>query len=192
MTPELASYWLLAIWYVTWWVPALWSPKAVARPPSGTSILDRIVVMVGVAALFWAPVIRAGGPVALTPLWTAPSAVGWALFAGEVASIAFCWWARVHMGRLWSGLVTAKADHHIVDTGPFRMVRHPIYTGVIAAAVFLGLIKATPVALVGAALFLVGFWMTARKEEVFLRQQLGAEAYDAYARVTPMFFALPR
>ena len=74
----------------------------------------------------------------------------------------------------------------MIDTGPYRFVRHPIYTGVIAAGGFTAVIEASPAAIVGAALIGLGFWLTARSEERFLRQELGAEAYDVYARRTPM------
>ena len=50
------------------------------------------------------------------------------------AGLAFCWWARLHLGAMWSGTVTRKDDHHIVDTGPYGLVRHPIYTGLIFSA----------------------------------------------------------
>ena len=87
---------------------------------------------------------------------------------------------------MWSGLTTVKADHRVVDTGPYRWVRHPIYTGVIAAALFTAAIEASVSGFLGFALIALGFWMTARIEEAFLRQELGAEAYDAYAKRTPM------
>ena len=78
--------------------------------------------------------------------------------------------------------MTLKEGHHIVDTGPYGLVRHPIYAGVMFAALATALMSASPVALVGAALTAVGFSMTARIEEGFLRRELGADAYDAYAR----------
>src|SRR5438445_12979167 len=45
------------------------------------------------------------------------------------------WWARIHLGRLWSSNVTRKKNHHVVDSGPYGIVRHPIYTGVIVASI---------------------------------------------------------
>ena len=186
MSAEHASYWLCAIWYVTWWIPALWSQKAARRLPAGAGNLDRLITGVGATLVFLVITPRPGRPSLFAPLWTASPTVNWALVLVMLASFAFCWWARVHMGRLWSGLVTVKPDHYVVDTGPFRLVRHPIYSGVIAAALCVALIKATPAALVGEVLFALGFWLTARKEERFLRESLGADAYDAYARKTGM------
>jgi protein-S-isoprenylcysteine O-methyltransferase Ste14 len=45
----------------------------------------------------------------------------------------FSVWARVHIGRNWSGVVTIKEGHELVDTGPYALVRHPIYTGLLVA-----------------------------------------------------------
>ena len=64
-------------------------------------------------------------------LWRTPVALAWAMVAVVFAGLLFTWWARIHLGRLWSSSVTRKADHHVVDTGPYGIVRHPIYTGII-------------------------------------------------------------
>jgi protein-S-isoprenylcysteine O-methyltransferase Ste14 len=86
--------------------------------------------------------------------------------------------------------VTLKEDHRIVDTGPYGLVRHPIYSGVMFAALMTALLKASPAAMAGFVLVCVGFAMTARIEERFLRSQLGTHAYDAYSRRAPML--IPR
>jgi protein-S-isoprenylcysteine O-methyltransferase Ste14 len=187
MSAELASYFLFGAWYVTWWIPALWSAKVAKRPAPSADVTDRALAGIGAVLLFFVPVAGPpGGSWLQAHLWAEPAILGWALVGCMVAAFAFCWWARLHLGRLWSGLVTTKEGHRIVDTGPYRLVRHPIYTGVIAAAACVGLIKATPVSLVGAVAMAIGFWLTARKEERFLRQELGEAAYDAYSRRTPM------
>ncbi len=186
MSAVQAGYWLWAIWYFTWWIPALWAAKPTARPRRGGANLDRLLALVGAILLFPTPLAHPGWFGLCWPLWRLPLAVGWGLVGLMIAGFAFCWWARVHLGRLWSGLVTLKSDHRIVDTGPYRLVRHPIYSGVMVALVCVALIKATPLALAGGALLIAGFWMTARKEERFLRQELGEDAYDAYSRRTAM------
>jgi protein-S-isoprenylcysteine O-methyltransferase Ste14 len=103
-----------------------------------------------------------------------------------LAGFAFAWWARLHLGRLWSGFVTRKADHRIIDSGPYRIVRHPIYTGIIVAAIAMAIAKGTIYAVAGALLAILSFWVKARLEEKFLREQLGPETYDAYRRRVPM------
>ena len=51
------------------------------------------------------------------------------------AGLGFAVSARVHLGRNWSGIVTVKEDHALVRTGPYRVVRHPIYTGLLLALI---------------------------------------------------------
>ncbi len=115
-----------------------------------------------------------------------PAGFQWALVGLALAGFAFCWWARLTLGTLWSSSVTRKADHHIVEAGPYAFVRHPIYTGLIGAAVATAAIRASALALLGLALMIFGFWLKARLAERFLRAELGPDAYDAYARRTGM------
>ena len=103
-----------------------------------------------------------------------------------MVGLVFTWWARIHLGRLWSSSVTKKADHRIVDTGPYAIVRHPIYTGVLVAIYATAAMKGAPLSLVGAIVMTWGFATKARLEERFLREQLGAQAYDSYRRRVPM------
>ena len=59
-----------------------------------------------------------------------PVGLGVALAAGGIA-VAF--WARWHLGTNWSGMVTLKEGHQLIRTGPYRAMRHPIYTGILLA-----------------------------------------------------------
>ena len=192
VSPQRAALWLWMIWFITWWIAAIWASRAVARPKLGAGVLHRVFASAGFLLLFLNHFFyRHGDPSPVfanftRPLWAESAMEGWALVALVVASFAFCWWARLHLGRLWSGLTTVKAGHRVIDTGPYRLVRHPIYTGVIAAALFTAAIDANVSGMFGFALIALGFWITARIEEAFLRQELGAEAYDAYASRTPM------
>jgi protein-S-isoprenylcysteine O-methyltransferase Ste14 len=100
--------------------------------------------------------------------------------------LIFAWWARIHLGRLWSARITRKEGHKVIDTGPYAFVRHPIYTGLIFAALATAAERGSALAVLGAVLFCAGYWMKARLEERFLRQELGADAYDRYATRTAM------
>jgi len=85
-----------------------------------------------------------------------------------------------------------EAGHHVVDTGPYRLVRHPIYSGLIFAAFATAIQKGTPFALLGAAMVTLAFCIKARREERFLRAELGENTYDAYARKTAMLVPFVR
>ena len=114
------------------------------------------------------------------------------MFALVVAGLAFAWWARLHLGSLWSSSVTKKADHRIVDTGPYRLVRHPIYTGFLLSIAATAGQLGTAYAVAGVLFFVAGFWIKARLEERFLRVELGEGDYDAYRRRVPMLLPLGR
>ena len=182
MPPETAAIVLWIVWYVTWLAAVIFSGRTKVQMGGDVAGWPRMLAGIGVVLLFW----PRGAQPPVRPLWAEPDGMKWGLLGLTAAGFAFCWWARVHLGRLWSGFVTLKEDHRIVDTGPYGLVRHPIYTGVIFAGFVTALIKATPVALAGATLIAIGFWLTGRIEEGFLRAQLGPETYDAYRRRVPM------
>jgi protein-S-isoprenylcysteine O-methyltransferase Ste14 len=94
-------------------------------------------------------------------------------------------WARLHLGRFWSSAIVTKHNHRVVDTGPYRLVRHPIYSGVIFCALATAAAKGTALAVLGGLVIAVGLSVRARSEEDFLRAELGAETYDSYARRVP-------
>ena len=109
----------------------------------------------------------------------------WTCVALIAVGLAFSWWARLHLGRLWSGTVTAKAAHRVVDSGLYGTARPPIYTGLLLAILATMAAKGTLWGIAGAVLLTVGIYMKARLEERFLRNELGP-AYDDYARRVPM------
>jgi protein-S-isoprenylcysteine O-methyltransferase Ste14 len=87
---------------------------------------------------------------------------------------------------LWSGGVTRREGHRVVDTGPYAIVRHPIYTGLMIAMLGTVLVRGTALSLAGFVVLTITYVIKARLEERFLRTELGAEVYDAYARWVPM------
>ena len=198
MSAETAANILWPVWYITWIAAVVWSARTKTRMKTDMSGLHRWLAGLGAIVLFlpahYGRSARELGPFdwCLRKYWIEPSWVAWSLFALTAAGFAFCWWARLHLGRLWSGFVTVKEGHRVIDTGPYGWVRHPIYAGVIFSALMTALLRASPASLAGFALLAVGFSMTAAIEERFLREQLGAEGYDAYARRVPMLIPLAR
>jgi len=183
MTPENATRAIWIVWWISWLAAAAWSDRALKRPPTRHQIVYRVLAGLGAVLLFG--MYRHPLRVEMI-LWSTPTAIAWSMAAIVLIGLAFTWWARIHLGRLWSSSVTRKADHHVVDTGPYSIVRHPIYTGIILASIATAALRGTAVAWLGVAAMTTGWVIKARLEEEFLREQLGPENYGEYARRVPM------
>ena len=110
-----------------------------------------------------------------TPIW----GLAGVLCCGS--GVGFAIWARLMLGRNWSGVVTLKEDHELIRRGPYRYVRHPIYSGFLlglfGATLTVGLVRAA----LGTALLLAVFLYKIHKEERLLSRQF-PEDYAAYRR----------
>lgn len=179
MTPYLAGAFLWGAFIVSWCAAIAWTAKAVARTSLSSRVRDYLFYALGFSLLF-TPRGRMPG------LWEDPALATYSLVGLESAGFAFAWWARVHLGRLWSGMITLREGHRVVDSGPYGLVRHPIYTGFLVAAWAFALLVASPAALLGAVVLSAQMTWKAKREEAFLRRELGAAAYDDYAARTPM------
>ena len=183
---EIVAGFLWIAFVIVWQALALWTAKATKASSAGSRIGWFVAYAVGFGLLF-APFLRRGVPRwPSESLWLDPAALVWALVAAEVGFFGFAFWARRHLGLLWSGMLTLREGHRVVDTGPYRLVRHPIYTGFLGAAWTMALIGAEPERLLGALVLTATMIAKARVEEHLLRQELGAGDYDAYAARTPM------
>ena len=175
-------------WLVSWIGAAVWASRPQARLLSGETLIYRLAILAGAVLLFPGTARR----LQLRQIWHVGLGGAYVLAGITAVGLLFTWWARIHLGRLWSGSITRKQDHRVVDTGPYAWVRHPIYTGLILALFATAIAQATVSALAGAALISFGFWLKARMEERFLSAELGPDAYAAYRRRVPMLIPLAR
>jgi protein-S-isoprenylcysteine O-methyltransferase Ste14 len=181
--PGLVLFNLWGAWALSWLAAAWWSRRTEKRIVFRRELPYRAVLLIG-GVLFFIP---HDSRYRLMRLWDLMSYEAvWICIAFAAAGFAFCWWARIYLGNLWSGSITKKGDHRVVDTGPYALVRHPIYTGILLAVLATMIAKGTLLGLIGAIIIAIGIWMKARLEENFLREELGAEAYDSYRRRVPM------
>lgn len=101
----------------------------------------------------------------------------------HVASLLLAISARRHLGRFWSGEVTQKVGHELVRTGPYRLVRHPIYTAILGMFVGMATVSGDLHAFVAVVVIAIAYWRKIRIEERNLSELFGA-TYDDYRRST--------
>jgi len=119
-----------------------------------------------------------------------PEPLRWVGLALVVLGIAFALWAIATLGRHYDLELEIHRDHELVRNGPYRFVRHPIYTGL--GLHFVGTCLATGNIVLIAGTILVTFpalYLRAKTEERLLREQFG-HAYDAYASEVGMLVPL--
>jgi len=173
---------LIGILWLLWalyWALAARSVKAVRRREPIASRLTFVV-----PALLGALLLLIGhhltGWLALRLISGGWTRYGIAL-ALVIVGLAFGVWARSILGSNWSGTVTVKVDHELVQSGPYRWIRHPIYTGLLAAVLGSGLAAGRLYGLIAFPLILISIVWKLRVEERWMGAEFG-ERYERYRR----------
>ncbi|HEY4904986.1 MAG TPA: isoprenylcysteine carboxylmethyltransferase family protein [Candidatus Sulfotelmatobacter sp.] len=170
--------WIVFVLY--WQIKAADTKTTRRLEPAASRILRVLIFLIAISLL---SIPRVPLPWLYVHLWPSGYWPFWLGAAITVAGLLFAVWARVHLGRNWSRSVTIKQGHELITTGPYAVVRHPIYTGILTG--FLGMAIAISQVrgfIVFALVFLV-FWFKFRMEEEWMRSQFG-ETYATYARQT--------
>ena len=168
-------------WAAWWWVQSLHVKRATRQEPL-ESRLRHIVPLVVAVLLLWPPHSPVPGlGVRILPLAAWPFWVGGILTA---VGLLFAVWARHHIGANWSGIVTIKQDHKLITSGPYAVVRHPIYTGLLLAIAGSALARGELRGVLALGLVWWALWRKLRLEEAWMREQFG-DAYAAYSRRVP-------
>ena len=115
--------------------------------------------------------------------YSASSSIMLAGLAVEAMGILLAVWARRHLGRNWSGAIAIKVKHQLIRSGPYRLLRHPIYTGVLTMYIGTAILTGERLALAGLVLAGVAYWRKIRLEEAALQSAFGRE-YEDYRRAT--------
>lgn len=177
-----------ALWVAYWGISA-GQVKQTERRESTAARLGYIVPLVIGAWLIALP-LTGLGPLSVQ-LWPDETARWQCALVLVVLGLGFSIWARMHLGRNWSGTVTVKEGHELIRSGPYAYVRHPIYTGLIVALAGGAVACGQPRALLGLAIIVYSFVRKLRLEEQFMRAQFPAE-YARYCREVPALVPFAR
>jgi protein-S-isoprenylcysteine O-methyltransferase Ste14 len=174
-----AAWWVL----LAWWIWSSWGNKSAARgEPWRTRML-----------LYWIPLVVAFGLLGpgdwfghtwlregIVPHTVPVFAVSLVIV---VVGVSLAIWSRVLLGRNWSSVVQIKRGHELVEAGPYRYIRHPIYTGILIAFIGTAAKEGDVRGIVAILILFASFWRKLRMEERMLGETFG-ETYASYKRRT--------
>ena len=169
---------LWLVWGGYWFISA-GGGKAVARKESMASRLGHLLPLFFAGYLLWAD--RLPGGFLCGQVWPATAASYWTGLALLSLGLAFSVWARLSIGRNWSATVTVKEDHELVRTGPYRFVRHPIYTGLLLGFTGTAVALAEWRGVLAVALVFLALWRKLKLEERWMGEVFG-DRYAVYKR----------
>jgi len=169
-----------ALWvlFVGYWSMAARRTAPTERSESAASraVHTRLMNLSFLLLFFPVPGLRGR----LLPLTPAVTVIGLTV---QGLSFLLAVWARRHLGRNWSGAITVAQDHQLVRSGPYRLVRHPIYTAMFGMFLGSGIVSGELHALLALGVIAAAYWRKIRLEERTLREVFGP-AYLEYSRET--------
>lgn len=169
------------ITFLVYWRIKAAGTKTTQRLEPAASRIARALVFLFVIALLTTTLIPLHW--LYLPLWPIGLWPFWIGAAVTVAGLLFAVWARQHLAGNWSSEVTIKQGHELITTGPYAVVRHPIYTGILAGFLGSAIAVSQVRGAIGFILIFIVLWAKLRMEEQWMRSQFG-ETYAAYAHQT--------
>src|SRR3984885_8989267 len=170
---------LWSIWIIGWLAAAGNVKRTQGREPRRSAVYNRVPVLLGMAILLAPGRLPLPVNERIIPAGPEPAFFG-TLFV--MAGLLFAGWARWHLGRNWSGTVTVKEGHTLIRSGPYRLVRHPIYSGVVLALAGTALAIGSLGGFIAVAFILGGFILKLQVEEARMRETFSE--YADYCRRT--------
>ena len=161
---------------IVWLLAAIWTKRSVYRESRG----QRLRYTLPLVAAYFLLTNGGGMPYPLN-LQVVPhtAIVAWAGMIFCAAGLGFAIWARVVIGRNWSGTITLKEDHQLMERGPYRLVRHPIYTGILSMFVATAIVLGHLAGSIGVVIVFASFWSKLIREEKVMLNQF-PDKYAAY------------
>jgi len=171
------------LWLVlalVWIVNALRTKRTVRSQSSGAQMLYTAILVLGVLMIF---AKQSGFPWLDRQLFPVSVPVVLAGFLVVLMGVAFSIWARLILGSNWSNRVAVKENHTLVRTGPYRIVRHPIYSGILVGMLGSAVQRGGIRCFAGVLICGLSFWLKTRAEERFMVQSFGEEYLQYRHRV---------
>jgi protein-S-isoprenylcysteine O-methyltransferase Ste14 len=163
-------FWL--IWIVYWLIEARNTAPTRKSESLSIAVVYRGATVVGIILIF-------GFRRLPTQLWPASVSLRCIAVILALCGFSFAIWARQHIGRYWSARVTLKEGHQLIESGPYGVVRHPIYSGLLLSMAATVMTIGTVQSLFGYAVLVAALVFKLAAEERLLTANFG-EAYKEY------------
>jgi protein-S-isoprenylcysteine O-methyltransferase Ste14 len=184
MTPRFFNSWMWLAWFAYWMIAAGFTAATKSSEPFWRRLQYQLILLLGFYLVFH----DRRQPILWGRLYDS-RAIEWAGCAMTLLGLAFSVWARLHLGRYWSGIITLKEGHRLIRTGPYQFVRHPIYTGMLFAALGSAVTASLGDAIIGVAMMAWAFVIKLRREETLMIARFGEE-YQQFKREVPALMPL--
>jgi protein-S-isoprenylcysteine O-methyltransferase Ste14 len=179
---------LLWVIWVVYWIVASRNVKDTRQLESPLSRAGHVIPLIVAAWLVWPD--RLPGDFLGEQIFPRSDALYLSGVLLVAAGLLFACWARYVLGRNWSGVVTVKQDHELIRSGPYRYVRHPIYTGLLLAFVGTALARDEWRGVLAVFIVYVALWRKYRLEERWMTEQFG-DAYRRFRDEVPALLPCP-
>ena len=186
MNPVYWGHFANILWlvFLLYWFVSARKLKAVKQREAYGQRVAQIVFMAGAYVLMFDDwFVRGWLRERFLPDSAVIGAIGTAITAG---GIAFAIWARWHLGENWSAMVTLKEGHELIRSGPYRRIRHPIYTGMLVGFAGTAMAQGEYRGLIALGIAVTNFYLKAKREERFLTREFG-EKFQEHSKQTGMF-----
>jgi protein-S-isoprenylcysteine O-methyltransferase Ste14 len=175
-----------AVWLLLWLLLAFFSKSTKRRETTGQRLQHVLPALFGFLLIFRE---GTGAPWLTRAIFPDNPVLMLVCVVVTILGLLFAVWARMALGSNWSGTVTIKANHQLIRRGPYRFIRHPIYTGMLVALLATAITERLVSGLLGFVMVVLALYRKARREESFLSQEFG-DAFTEHRQHTGMF--LPR
>src|SRR5579871_946821 len=178
----IVAFWSWLVLFLVWLPGYFTSKRSIDKPNRSRQLVINLCLIAGFFLVFS---YRALAKTPFFGMQIIPHTVSWGI-AGMVLdtfSIMFAIWARITIGRNWSGTVTLQKGHELVQSGPYAFVRHPIYGGMLLAMLGTALTIGLLASFLGILLAATGFLARVQQEDELMAREF-TELHSAYKQKT--------